>query len=1096
MPTGPPSAAAGPPPFVGRACERAALDQALASAAAAEGVLVHVVGEPGIGKTRLAEDFAVRARAAGAQVLWGCAWEEGAPPFWPWVEVLRALFDTADGGSIVAALGERAGALVRLLPELAGRLPSPSAPGQLEPDRARFLLFDAVAATLAAAAAHTVTVVVLDDFHGADPPSHLLLRFVARRLATSRIVLLVLAREPVGRDLGGRGQTLALRGLDETHVAELVRGRAGRAARAAVVRGLHQGTGGNPLFVDEVVRVLLAEERLDEVGPGGRLPLPAGVRDAIRTRCAPLAPAVREMLRLAAVLGVEFELAVLVRLAGASPEQLLDRLGAAVAAGVLVAAAGPPGCYRFTHALVRDALYEELGPAECLRRHREAVLAIEHLHGAARETELPALAYHALEAVAGADDVERAVGYAERAARRALALLAPEEAVRHCEAALRALAAWGGPEPTRVRLLLLRGEAERAAGAMGQARSTFLAAAAAARNLGAGELLARAALGLGHTGTESGAIDHTLVRLLEEALAATPVADAPLRAHLLGRLAEALYFSPDRPRAAALSAEALAMARRLGRDDVLATTLIRRHFAIWGPDTCVERAALAAEAALVAARTGQREVELVARSWRVADLLERGQAEEADREIAAYREMAESLGLPEFRWRARLLLGTRALMRGDFAQAAKLAREAAAIEDGPHGPNAVQFFAVQRVALALERGADDGLAEIAEPLRMLAERYPTLPVWRSAFARVCAELGRRAEARRDLDLLAADDFAALPRDGNWLPAMMNLGETAVLLEDRARAARLYHLLHPYAGLYVVVGHGAACLGSVERYLGRLAAASGRPRAAARHLARAAAADARTGAAPFVAQAEYALARLRLEEGRPGERARAQLLLERAAASARALGMPRLAARTQALGAAPRARPPAEPAPLHWLFRRTGETWAIGPEDAPAQLRHGRGFEHLHVLLAHPGCAFPAVELVARQGGTAVLAGGSAGPVLDERARREYTGRLADLLSELEEARTRHDLGRIAPLEAEIDWLETTVTRATGLGGRARHTGSAGERARTAVTKAIRAALRRIVAASPAVGHHLERSVRTGTLCCYEPDPSRPVLWAL
>src|SRR5579885_1497676 len=105
VPTGPPSAAAGPPPFVGRECERAALDQALARAAAGDGALVHVLGEAGIGKTRLAEDFAVRARAAGARVLWGRAWEEGAPPFWPWVEVLRALLELAEAGSIVAALG-------------------------------------------------------------------------------------------------------------------------------------------------------------------------------------------------------------------------------------------------------------------------------------------------------------------------------------------------------------------------------------------------------------------------------------------------------------------------------------------------------------------------------------------------------------------------------------------------------------------------------------------------------------------------------------------------------------------------------------------------------------------------------------------------------------------------------------------------------------------------------------------------------------------------------------------------------------------------------------------------------------------------------
>ncbi|HLK10702.1 MAG TPA: hypothetical protein VKW76_04940 [Candidatus Binatia bacterium] len=231
-------------------------------------------------------------------------------------------------------------------------------------------------------------------------------------------------------------------------------------------------------------------------------------------------------------------------------------------------------------------------------------------------------------------------------------------------------------------------------------------------------------------------------------------------------------------------------------------------------------------------------------------------------------------------------------------------------------------------------------------------------------------------------------------------------------------------------------------------------------------------------------------------GGPGDRTRSRLLLERALASARALGMPKLAAAAEALGASPWRRQAAEGVPARWAFRRDGGLWTIGPEGEAAQVLHGRGFEHLRVLLGHPRCAFSAVELAARGGGVAVRPGDSAGPVLDERARREYGQRLADLRGELDVARARHDLGSIATVEAEIDWLEAAVRRAVGLGRRVRHTASTVERARTAVTKAIRAALRRILAASPLVGHHLVRSVHTGGLCRYEPDPSHPVVWDL
>jgi hypothetical protein len=1080
--------AVGPAPFVGRLAELRVLGAAVARMCEGRGGLVLVSGEAGIGKTRLADELVVRAGERGVRAFWGRAWEgDGAPPFWPWIQVIRGLLASSGADDALHRLGARAHALVPLLPELAERVP-PARAAKVDADRSRFLLFDATAALLRAAADAAPTLLVLDDVHAADTASLRLLLFLARLRPPTRLLVLGCLRQREMRgaaataDLLGalahEGEALVLGGLAAADVAALVHGRAGRFFADDVVRTIHEATGGNPLFVDEVVRLLLAE------GPGasrGRasLPLPEGVRDAIRRRCAPLRPEARTLLRLAAVLGREFDVRTLGALAGLPAERLLDLLAGAADLGIVVPAAAG---FRFAHVLVRDALYEELRPAERLRRHRQAAETLERLRGAPLAADLSAVAHHYLEA-GGADDVRRAAGHARQAAERALAQLAPEEAVRLGERALRALAAHGAPDAERLPLLLLVGEAHRRGGDPGRARAAFAEAAAGARRLDDAELLARAALGFGHSKpTESGTADRALVAMLEDALRAIGPADRALRAHLLGRLGEELYFTEDREHGAELAAEAVAMARRLGREDVLARALVRRYFTAWGPDTADEGLALSGEAARVAARVGLREVELIATSWHVSDLLQHGDAQAADVAIAGYGEAAEALRLPEFRWRVRLLRAARALMRGEFERAADLAREAAAIEDGQHGATAVQFFAVQRVALALEGGRQDVLEDSVGMLHGLAERYPMLPVWRAAFARVCAELGRRDEARRELEVLAADAFAGVRRDGNWLTTMMNLAETAILLGDADRAAVLYGLLEPYARLHVVVAH-CACFGSLERYLGRLAALVGRVAAATGHFARAEAADARTGAAPFVAQTRAAWAELLLAHGVEIERARA--LRDTARATARALGIPRLLARLDRLPG-----PPAERGGGPWTFRLEGEYWAIGPGDRVVRLRDARGIRYLHTLVAHPNRAFPAIELA----GGRVTA--PAGTLVDPRTGIAYRERVVELRTALDEALAHNDVGRIATLRAEMEWLGTSLADAVGLGGRLRRAGSTTERARTAVTKAIRGALRRITDETPALGHHLARSVRTGILCSYEPDPTQPVSWTL
>jgi uncharacterized protein involved in copper resistance len=207
-------------------------------------------------------------------------------------------------------------------------------------------------------------------------------------------------------------------------------------------------------------------------------------------------------------------------------------------------------------------------------------------------------------------------------------------------------------------------------------------------------------------------------------------------------------------------------------------------------------------------------------------------------------------------------------------------------------------------------------------------------------------------------------------------------------------------------------------------------------------------------------------------------------------------MPRLAGEAEKLAATAPGTSAVPPAHLRWTFRREGDVWTVGPAGDETQLRHARGLEYLHVLLRHPRSAFPALELAAvgAPRNSRSRPARTASPRRADPARVRGAPRRA--AGELETAEAHRDVGRIAMLRTEIDWLEAVVLQASGLGGRARRTGSAAERARTAVTKALRAAIERITTASPAVGHHVARSVRTGTLCRYEPDPTQSIAWDL
>ncbi len=316
----------------------AALDDAMSG----RGRLVMLAGEPGIGKTRIARELAVVAESRGTQVLWGqCYEEEGAPPYWPWVQPLRAYIQQQDPEQLLSEMGPGAADIAEIIPDLRSKLPDLKPSPTLEPEQARFRLFDSITTFLKNAASTQPLMLVLDDLHWADRPSLLLLQFLARQMAESSLLVVgtyrdveVSLHDPLTETLGNlireeHFQRIQLAGLSAKEVDQFVE-VSGVASPPGLVQAVHQRTEGNPLFVGEVVRLLGQE------GPGAEgqwsLSIPEGIREVIGKRLGRLSQECNESLIMASVMGREFQLAPLVQLTDLPADRVLTALEEGLAA--------------------------------------------------------------------------------------------------------------------------------------------------------------------------------------------------------------------------------------------------------------------------------------------------------------------------------------------------------------------------------------------------------------------------------------------------------------------------------------------------------------------------------------------------------------------------------------------------------------------------------------------------------------------------------------------------------------------------------------------------------------------------------------------
>jgi DNA-binding SARP family transcriptional activator len=883
--------------FVGRERELSALVGALDDAFAGRGRLALLVGEPGIGKSRLAEELIAHARARGARVLIGRCWEAGgAPAYWPWVQSLRTYVRETDASVLHSWLGDGAADLVQILPGLREKFPDlPDRPVP-ESEGARFRLFDAVAELVRAASRDQPTVLVLDDLHAADAPSLLLLRFFARQLAASRVLLLgayrdvdpipggpltemlaEVAREPVT-------QRLALGGLSEDEVAEYVELTAADSASAELVAALADQTDGNPLFVGEIVRLLAVEGAAPGSTAEVRLEIPQSVRDVIARRLTHLSEECNRVLSLASVLGREFVLDALGRMADVSDDELLETLDEAMRARVVVDVPGVRGRLRFAHVLIRDTLYEGLTTARRVQLHRLALDLLEALYGDEREPHLAELGHHA---VAGSD-FDKGLSYTRRAGDRALGLLAYEEAARLYEAALEALQlANTGDEGTRCALLLSLGEAELCAGKVQPSKRAFLEAADIARRLRYGRDLARAAAGYGGRFMWARAAgDERLVPLLEEGLAALSDEDVELRARLLARLAGVHRDDPSRDSRDRLSREAVELARRAGNPAALAYALDGRAAAISAPDTVGECLALATELLEVAERIGDQERKANALDHRRTARVIAGDLRQAAADLEEEIHIAEDLRQAMQQWQVCSTRAMFALVTGRLEDAERLILEALEYGQPVQPAAAIPVFRLQLYTL---RDFQGRLEEVLPAIRDSVHEYPTRPIFRCALAHIQARSGQGPDAKRTLGQLARDEFESVPFDQEWLYSMSLLAETATLLSEEGAAEILYRLLLPWSALNAG-DHPEGIRGSVFRYLGMLATTMGRVADAERHFEDAIVMNERMDAHPWLARTQRDYSQMLRGRDNPGDAERAQELSDAAEAIYRELEM--------------------------------------------------------------------------------------------------------------------------------------------------------------------------------------------------------------
>lgn len=868
-------------PFVARDAELAAVASAWQQAVAGQRQAVLMAGEPGIGKTRLAREVALRAHEQGAAVLYGRCEEDLGAPYQPFVEALDFFVTRSSPEGLSGRLGRYAGELSRLCPVVGALVPGLDPPLRSDPETERYRLFEAVASWLVAAAEPAGLVLVLDDLHWATRPTLVLLQHVLHASAHSRLLVVVTYRDtdfdrahPLAAVVADLRRTtgverIALSGLDVDGVTRLVAGAAGYElddAGTTFARTIQEETEGNPFFVGEILRHL--RETGAVVERGGRwgargamsdLGIPEGIREVVGRRLDRLSQTANAALSTAAVVGRAFDLALVAAVAQLDEDDVVAALDEAVLAR-LVEETGV-GHYRFAHALVRSTLYDELRATRRSRLHARVAQVLEQL----RPDDVGGLAHHYVQG----GDVDKAVEFSRRAGDQAMTQLAHDHAVDHYRQALELLEGDGNREEARCAVTIDLGEAQRRSGDPAY-RRTLLDAAELARRLGSVEHLVAAALtNTRGTWSTAGEIDGERIDIVESALAALGDDDSADRARLLAILAAELMWTVQHERRQALCDEAISVARRVGDTGALADVLLWAvpvNHVPWRTDVLLRSVE---ELLALTATLDDPQRWGLANLWSFLAHAVTGDLDKADDRLGVAGRVADELGQPTLRWLVETWTTFRLLVLGDLDEAERHLATAWELGQRTGQPDAFTWYAGQLWVLTRERGEVGQLFDLAQAE---AANHPGLPAWQAILAFLHCVRGDTDEARAVLHRLTPGGKLVVPRDVLWLSSAAELIEVAEHVGDLDRVESLCALLLPHRDLPVVAG--LVYLGSAERYLACGARALGRLDDAVAHLEAAIAFEERMRARTWLGVTCADLARTLRDRGADGDAARA------------------------------------------------------------------------------------------------------------------------------------------------------------------------------------------------------------------------------